>query len=145
MITKFKLMIASTALAVGGLSGFALAKGHMGPRKEMIEKFDTNKDGKLDDAEKAKLHEAKQAMFAQKKAEKLAQFDANKDGKLDDGERQVMHEQRVAKRFAMLDSNKDGAITLDEMKAAKHGKHGRRGGGHHRGGMGGGFRGPKSM
>ena len=142
MITKFKLMIASTALAVGGLSGFAFAKGHMGPRKELIEKFDANKDGKLDDAEKTKLRDAKQAMFAQRKAAKLAEFDANKDGKLDDGERQVMDDERVAKRFAMLDSNKDGAITLDEMKAAKRGKHGRRGGGHDRGG---GFRGPKSM
>lgn len=133
-MTKLKLIVASTALALGGLSGFALAKGHMGPKKELVEKFDTNKDGKLDDAEKTKLREAKHAMFAQKKAEKLAQFDANKDGKLDDGERQVMHDERVAKRFAMLDANKDGAITLDEMKAAKpQGKHGRRGHGHHRG------------
>jgi hypothetical protein len=131
MTKKLKLLIASTALAVGGLSGFAFAKGHMGPRKEMIEKFDTNKDGKLDDAEKAKLREAKQAMFAQKKADKLAQFDANKNGTLDDAERTAMHEQRVAKRFAMLDANKDGAITLDEMKAAK--PHGKRGRGHHRG------------
>ena len=127
MTKKLKLLIASTALAVGGLSGFAFAKGHMGPRKEMIEKFDINKDGKLDDAEKAKLREAKHAMFAQKKAEKLAKFDANKDGALDSAERTAMHDERVAKRFAMLDANKDGAITLDEMKAAKHR------GGHHRG------------
>ena len=106
MITKkLKLLVASTALMVGGLSGFALANGHMGggPRKAMIEKFDANKDGKLDDAERA-----------------------------------AMHEERVAKRFAMLDTNKDGAITLAEMKAAKpHGKgHGR---GHHRGGFRGGM------
>ena len=133
MTKKLKLLIASTALAVGGLSGFAFAKGHMGPKKEMpkemIEKFDVNKDGKLDDAEKAKLREAKHALFAQRKAEKLAKFDANKDGTLDDAERVAMHDERVAKRFAMLDANKDGAITLDEMKAAK--PHGKRG--HHRG------------
>jgi len=140
MITKLKLLVASTALMVGGLSGFALANGHMGggSRKAMIEKFDANKDGKLDDAERSKLKEAKQAMFAEKNAEKLAEFDANKDGKLDDTERTAMHEERVAKRFAMLDTNKDGAITLAEMKAAKpHGKgHGR---GHHRGGFRGGM------
>ena len=115
MITKkLKLIVATTALALGGLSGFAFAKGHMGPKDP-----------------------AKQALFAQKKAERLAKFDANKDGKLDDGERKVMHDERVEKRFAMLDTNKDGAITLDEMKAAPHGKHGRRG--HHRG-----FGGPKT-
>jgi Ca2+-binding EF-hand superfamily protein len=138
MISKLKLTVASAVLAVGGLSGFALAKGQMGPRKAMVEKFDANKDGKLDDAEKAKLASAKQAMFAQKKAEKLAKFDANKDGSLDDAERLAMHDERVAKRFAMLDANKDGAITLDEMKAAKHGN-GHRRGGHHRGGFRGGM------
>jgi hypothetical protein len=130
MTKKLKLLIASTALAVGGLSGFAFAKGHMGPRKAMIEKFDINKDGELDDAEKAKLREAKHAMFAQKKAEKLAKFDANKDGTLDGAERTAMHDARVAARFAKLDANGDGAITLDEMKAAK--PHGKRGG-HQRG------------
>jgi Ca2+-binding EF-hand superfamily protein len=132
MTKKLKLLIAPTALAVGGLSGFAFAKGHTGPRKAMIENFDVTQDGKLDDAEKAKLREARQALFAQKKAEKLAKFDTNKNGTLDDAERIAMHDERVAKRFAMLDANGDGAITLDEMKAAKpHGKRGR--GGHHRG------------
>jgi hypothetical protein len=125
MTKKLKLLIASTAIAVGGLSGFAFAKGHMGHRKEMVEKFDANKDGKLDDAEKSQLR----AAFAQKKAEKLAKFDSNKDGKLDDAERTAMHDERVAERFAKLDLNKDGSITLAEMKAAKpQGRHGR--GGH---------------
>lgn len=112
---KLKVMIVTAALAVGGISGIALARGHHGGGKAMVEKFDANKDGKLDDAEKAQL----KASFAAKKAEKLARFDANKDGQLDQAERQVMHEERVAKRFAMLDANKDGAITLEEMKAAK--------------------------
>jgi len=133
MISKLKLVVASAALMVGGLSGFALAKGHLGgPRKEMIEKFDANKDGKLDDAEKAKLLEARKA----KHVERLAKFDKNKDGSLDDAERQAMHDERIAERFAMLDANKDGAITLDEMKAAKPGKgHGRGHRGGFRGGM----------
>ncbi|HLL21051.1 MAG TPA: hypothetical protein VK427_02920, partial [Kofleriaceae bacterium] len=94
------------------------------PRKHLVEKFDVDKDGKLDDAERTQLRAAKQAMFAQRKAEKLSQFDANKDGKLDGAERQVMHEQRVAARFARIDANKDGAITLEEMKAAGHHRRG---------------------
>jgi EF hand len=129
---NLKLVIMTAALAVGGISGVALARGHGGGGKAMVEKphaersskFDANKDGKLDDAEKAQL----KAAFAAKKAERLARFDANKDGQLDETERTAMHEERVAKRFAMLDTNKDGAITLEEMKAEKpHRMRGHRG------------------
>lgn len=137
-MTKLKLVVASAALMVGGLSGFALAKGHMGPKKELIEKFDANRDGKLDDAEKAKLREAKQAMHAQRKAERLAQLDTNKDGKVDVAERKAMRDQRIEARFAQLDANKDGAVTLEEMKAAKpmgQGHRGHRGGHRFQGGM----------
>jgi hypothetical protein len=105
MISKLKLVVATAVLAVGGLSGFALANGHMGGRKALVEKFDANKDGKLDDAEKAKLVEARKAM----------------------------REERIAERFAEMDANKDGSVTLEEMKAAKHdnkmhGRHRRHGG-----------------
>ncbi|MBA3499489.1 MAG: EF-hand domain-containing protein [Myxococcota bacterium] len=106
-MTKFKLLIGATALAVGGMSGFAFAKGH--------------------DGERSKLKDS----FAQRKAEKLAKFDSNKDGRLDDAERTAMHDERVTARFAKLDLNKDGSITLAEMKAAK--PQGRRGHGRHRG------------
>ncbi len=131
MITKLKLAVASVAV-VGGLTAAAFAND--GPmdshRAAMREKFDTNKDGKLDDAERAKLHEAMKAMHDKRRAEALAQFDTNKDGKLDDSEREAMRNARIEKRFAMLDLNKDGAITLDEMKAAKP-HHGGRFGRHH--------------
>jgi hypothetical protein len=84
MITKLKLAVASAALTLGGLSGFAFAHG----TKPV-------------------------------------------DKPVDKTERKAMRDARIEKRFAMLDANKDGAVTLEEMKAAKrHGKHGR---GHRRG------------
>lgn len=99
MITKLKLMVGATALVLGGLSGFAFAKGH---------------------AEKAETR-------TERKAAMLAKFDTNKDGKLDRAERQAKRDLRVEKRFAMLDANNDGVITLVEMKAAKHGRGHRKG------------------
>lgn len=104
-MTKLKLVIASTALILGGLAASAFAQG---------------KDGK----DRKAFHEAK-------KAEMLAKFDANKDGKLDDAERAVMRDAKIEQRFAKLDANKDGVVTLAEMKAnapkghkgMRHGRH----------------------
>lgn len=134
---KLKLALVTSALAIGGLAGFAGAKGfHGGDRAAMKEKFDSNKDGTLDAAEKAKMKEAFAARHAQRKAEVLAKFDANKDGQLDDAERTAMRDTRIAARFTKLDANADGKLTLDEFKAGQgtgHGRHGRRMMGKHRG------------
>ena len=76
MITKLRVVVAS--LVVAGVSTVALAhggggKGMHGHRAAMLEKFDANKDGKLDDAEKAV---ARNARIEQR----FAKLDANKDG-----------------------------------------------------------------
>lgn len=129
MITKLRILVASLVVAGAATAAFAYGggtdKGGMrGRRAAMLEKFDANKDGKLDDAEKAKAFEARKALFAQKRGEMLAKFDTNKDGTLDDAEKSAMRDARIEQRFAKLDANGDGAISLDEMKAAKpHGKH----------------------
>lgn len=60
-------------------------------RKMMLEKFDANKDGQLDDAEKAAAKADFEAKRAEMKAafekKMLEKFDANKDGQLDDAEK----------------------------------------------------------
>ena len=69
--------------------------GKPGPRpdfhKMMLEKFDANKDGQLDDAEKAAAKADFEAKRAEMKAafekKMLEKFDANKDGQLDDAEK----------------------------------------------------------
>jgi hypothetical protein len=50
-----------------------------GPSKAALEKYDANKDGKLDDAEMAKMNAEKDAA---KKA-RLEKYDTNHDGKID--------------------------------------------------------------
>ncbi|MBS1120130.1 MAG: calcium-binding protein [Deltaproteobacteria bacterium] len=134
LIKNLKLLLATSALLVGGTVGFAAARGADHDRQDMKDTFDENKDGKLDDAERAKLKAAALAMHGQRKAERLATFDTNKDGKLDDAERAVMRQQRVTERFKKLDANGDGALSLDEFRA--HQVRDDRGGRGHRRGMG---------
>jgi len=53
--------------------------------KQWIEKFDKNKDGKLDEAERKVAAAARRKMLLEK-------FDKNKDGKLDEKERKALAE-----------------------------------------------------
>jgi hypothetical protein len=135
MLTKMKIAIVMAASLVAGVAA-AQPVGH-GDRGPMVQKFDTNKDGKLDDSERAAMKAAFKAKRDAHKKEMLAQFDTNKDGKLDDGERVVARDTKLTERFKKLDTDGNGQISLGEFKAAKRMKQPRRGGMHHRGrGMG---------
>ena len=81
MFSKLKIT-ALTAIVLGTAGLAAAAPGGPGSdatraerKAKMLEKFDTNRDGTLDAAEKEAMHTA----FAQRKFEEL---DVNKDGKL---------------------------------------------------------------
>ena len=63
-------------------------------RKKILEKFDTNHDGKLDDTEKA----AAKAAMQKHHQEMLAKYDTNGDGKLDPSERKAVREARHKNR-----------------------------------------------
>ena len=117
-MSKLKLTLLSALVAITGIAGTAAARPHL-DKQELKEKFDTNKDGKLDDAEKARMVDALGARLEKRRQEVLARFDTNKDGKLDDAERQAMHDQRVTERFKQLDANNDGVVTFAEFKAAR--------------------------
>jgi hypothetical protein len=101
-------------------------------RKDLIQKFDKNGDGKLDDAERADMKAAFEARRGERHKEALARYDTNKDGKLDDAERAAMRDARLAERFKAMDKNGDGKLSLDEFKAGaetrggfhRHGRHG---------------------
>ncbi len=56
----------------------------------MLEKFDANKDGQLDEQEKAAMKAAREARHAEMKQKMLEKFDANKDGQLDEQEKAAM-------------------------------------------------------
>jgi len=55
-----------------------------GPPAELLAKFDKDKDGKLDEAERKALRDAV-----------VKKFDKNKDGKLDEQERKAMFAERA--------------------------------------------------
>ena len=135
MLTKLKLALLIAAPLVAGATTYAVAQGDGPNRKELIQKFDQNGDGKLDDAERAQMKAAFEAKRAEHHKEMLAKFDTNKDGKLDAAERKVMRDERLTQRFQAMDKDGDGKLTLDEFKAgagAKQGfhRHGRHGHGH---------------
>jgi Ca2+-binding EF-hand superfamily protein len=143
MLTKLKLALLIAAPLVAGATSYAVAQGDGPNRKELIQKFDQNGDGKLDAAERAQMKAAFEAKRAEHHKEMLARYDANKDGKLDAAERKVMRDAKVTARFQAMDNDGDGKLTLDEFKAgagAKQGfhRHGRHGHGHHRAVMNGG-------
>jgi Ca2+-binding EF-hand superfamily protein len=77
------LTVPSLALAEGSEK-----KGQM--KQRLLEKFDTNKDGTLDETER----EAARAFQKERKEKMLEKFDTNKDGKLDEAERKAAREAR---------------------------------------------------
>ena len=92
---------------------------------ELLQRYDKNHDGKLDEAELAAAHESMlQAGFgngadgerrSRREAWLIKHFDKNGDGKLDDTER------AEAKRvmLARFDTNHDGRLDEDERAAMR--------------------------
>jgi len=132
MLTKYKLALFIAAPLVAGAATYAAAQGDGPARKDMIQKFDANGDGKLDDAERAQMRAAVEAKRAERHKEMLARYDTNKDGTLDKAERTAMRDAKLTERFQAMDKNGDGKLTIDEFKAGgfakggfhQHGRHG---------------------
>ena len=98
---------------------------------EMLEKYDTNKDGKLDKDER-------KAAFEARKAEMIKKFDKDGDGKLNEDERKAAGQARKAEMLKRFDKDGDGKLSEEERKALpKRGPRGPRGEGK------GGKKGPK--
>ncbi len=105
--------------------------------KRFVEKYDTNKDGQLDDSEKQAMKDAFKARQAEAEAKMaegrqkfMEKFDANKDGKLDEQEKEAMKmgmksdmEARRAemqkKMLEKFDTNGDGQLDEQEKEAMK--------------------------
>jgi len=81
---SFLIAIAFAALAVPAFAakGNKKNKGVGGTASSVLEKYDTNKDGKIEGEEVTKLREA----FAGAEHDNLKSLDTNGDGKLDDNE-----------------------------------------------------------
>jgi hypothetical protein len=134
MLTKLKLALLISAPLVAGAATYAAAQGGAPSRQTVIQKFDTNGDGVLDDAERANMRAAFAAKRAARRQAMLDKYDTNKDGTLEPAERAAMRNDLLTRQFQKLDSNGDGVISLDEFKAgaAMGNRHGRFEHRHHR-------------
>ena len=114
---------AATMLALGGLAGLAHADMDGGPGggscgmcggpgmmgRQLMERYDTNKDGKVTQAE-----------IDQNRQQMLAEFDANKDGTLSlDEFKQLWIKSRnemMVREFQFFDRDGNGQVTIEEYK-----------------------------
>lgn len=95
----------------------------------MVKEFDaidTNKDGKLDKAELMAHHKAMQAKRAEAMGERFKKADTDNDGSLTKEEATAGKLPMVAAHFDLIDANKDGKVTEEELKAfgKQHAHHG---------------------
>lgn len=132
MLTKHKLALLIAAPLVAGATPYALAQGDAPTRNDVIQTFDKNGDGRLDDAERAERKAAFEAKRAERHKQRLATYDTNLDGTLDGAERKAMRDGKLAQRFQAMDRNGDGTLTLDEFKAGAGARGGFRRHGHGR-------------
>lgn len=70
------------------------------PLSKAKEKHDTDKDGKLSDAEKSEMKEEAKEKRDEKKKETLEKYDANHNGQLDPEEKEKMHADMEAAKAA---------------------------------------------
>lgn len=127
--------LAVSAFLAGTLPAIAQptgpAEGPRGPgRAEMLAKYDANKDGKLDDTERAAA-----------KADRFKALDKDGDGKVKRADfpaaLEAAHEKEKQERqlamFDRMDTDKDGTVTAAEFAAFKPVRDGEHGGRRHDG------------
>ena len=100
---------------------------------KLLERFDANKDGKLDESERAAAKQAgqehrakRQGEFKEKHPEAFAKVDTNGDGAIDQGERGAARQKMLAKHPG-ADQNGDGKLGRGERKDLRQGRQDKRG------------------
>jgi Ca2+-binding EF-hand superfamily protein len=118
MQNKAKLILAAVALSTLGIgalatTAFADRPGWVGHRggmmRQMMERYDANKDGKLTQQE-----------IDDNRTQWFARFDADQNGSLSLKEFEALwleaHRQEMIREFQRLDPNGDAAVSLEEYK-----------------------------
>lgn len=136
MKTKSLIIIAASL----GLIGAAFAQD--GPKKggdhkmppEVIARFDTDGDGKLNETEREAAKAEHKEMMETRKKEMMEKFDTDKDGKLSDDEKAAMKAEREKMMLEKFDKDGDGKLSdaekatmREEMKNRPGGPKGPRG------------------
>ncbi len=123
------LSLLAIAATLGFVSTPGLAKPADGEDQRssrharIVERFDTNGDGVIDDSEKPAIRKARKERRGKRHGQRhqriLKQFDTNGDGQLDEQERAAARESRRAKMLKHFDANGDGVLDRDERKTAR--------------------------
>ena len=87
-----------------------------------FDEIDANHDGQVSFEELRAFHAANRAARGDRAAKMLKSIDTDGDGRISKAEALAA----AAARFDRADANKDGFLTVEEMKAARH-AHGGRG------------------
>ena len=92
------------------------AAAHKGLAKH-FDAIDANKDGKLTKDEMQAYRATRHAEQAEKFDKKFKAADKDNDGALTKAEAEAAKLRHVVERFDQLDTNKDGKVTRDELRA----------------------------
>ena len=90
-----------------------------------FDSIDTNKDGQLSRGELSAWKKAHKGERQAKAAERFKHADTDGDGAISRAEAEK-HAPRLAKKFDQIDSNKDGKLTQDELRAYRESKRSRK-------------------
>ncbi len=116
-------MKTNTMIVIAAAFGLAGAAHAEEPRKdrphrdippEVIEKFDKDGDGKLNEEERQAARAAGKERMEAKRKEMIAKFDKDGDGKLSEEEEQAMREARRKMMMEKFDKDGDGELSDDE-------------------------------
>ena len=129
MKTKSLIMIA----AAFGIAGVVQAEeGKKRPERKapakIIEKFDKDGDGKLNEDERAAAKAWHMEMMKARKKEMLKKFDKDGDGELNEAEREEAKAARKQMILEKFDEDGDGELNDDEKAAMKKAMKKRHGG-----------------
>jgi len=91
-----------------------------------FDQIDTNKDGQLSREELKAAKKAGKTQKQAKAAERFKHADANGDGAISRAEAEK-GAPRLAKKFDQIDTNKDGQLTQEELRAYRESKRNRKG------------------
>ena len=118
MKTK-SLIVMAAAFGFAGAAYAEEGKPHPPHRNlpaEILEKFDKDGDGKLNEEERQAAKANREEMMKARKAEMLKKFDTDGDGKLSEEEEAAMKAERKKMMLEKFDKDGDGELN-DEEKA----------------------------
>ena len=101
-----------TAVRKMNQDGECANKQNMERKQAMLEKFDTDGDGKLSEEEKAEARKAMQEKKQQREERMLKRFDADGDGQLSDAEKAEAKKQKEQ----MQEKMKKAGVNIEEIR-----------------------------